>query len=137
MSSPEELTALQLGGANAAERLASLDAKLKRDREIGFRPQKTGEVNNHIHTIYSFSPYSPAEAAYGAWRAGLEAAGIIDHESVAGCGEMLEAGKTNRNGRYFGVRTSCGCCRYRNGRQEDQQSGFGRNPVYGASRNPS
>ena len=25
-------------------------------------PRPTGEINNHVHTIYSFSPYTPAMA---------------------------------------------------------------------------
>lgn len=103
MSSPEELRALALDGAAPDERLASLEGKLAADRNAGFTPPRTGEVNNHVHTIYSFSPYSPAEAAYGAWRAGLEAVGIIDHESVAGCEEMLEAGRT------IGIAATSGC----------------------------
>ncbi len=52
---------------------------------------KTGEVNNHIHTNFSFSPYSPAMAAYKAYKAGLAAIGIIDHDSVSGCKEFLKA----------------------------------------------
>ena len=28
------------------------------------------EVNNHVHTTYSFSPYEPAGAAFAAWEAG-------------------------------------------------------------------
>lgn len=53
----------------------------------------TREVNNHVHTMYSFSPYSPTMAAYKAWEAGLLTVGIMDHDAVAGCREMLEAGK--------------------------------------------
>lgn len=52
---------------------------------------ESGELNNHVHTIYSFSPYSPSLAAFTAWRAGLPAVGIMDHDSVAGCDEMLDA----------------------------------------------
>jgi len=55
--------------------------------------KKTEEVNNHVHTIYSFSPYSPSMAAYLAWRAGLQAVGIMDHDSVSGCRELIEACK--------------------------------------------
>lgn len=50
-------------------------------------------INNHIHTTYSFSPYSPAAAIYGAREAGLCTAGIIDHDSVGGAWEFMEAGK--------------------------------------------
>lgn len=49
------------------------------------------ESNNHIHTIYSFSPYAPAAAALGAWKAGLTVAGSVDHDSLAGAAEMRAA----------------------------------------------
>ncbi len=51
----------------------------------------TGESNNHIHTIYSFSPYSPAMAALKARDAGLDVAGSVDHDSIGAAGEMLDA----------------------------------------------
>ncbi len=54
-------------------------------------PPKSGEVNNHIHTIYSFSPYTPSMAALKAWEAGLEAAGSVDHDSLGAAEEMLSA----------------------------------------------
>ena len=54
-------------------------------------PKSTGEVNNHIHTVYSFSPYTPAMAALKAREAGLEVAGSVDHDSIGGAEEMLEA----------------------------------------------
>lgn len=60
------------------------------------------EVNNHVHTIYSFSPYSPTLAAYKAWEAGLLAVGIMDHDSAGGLEEMVEAGKR------IGLATTCG-----------------------------
>jgi len=53
----------------------------------------TDEVNNHIHTKYSFSPYYPAMAAYKAWSSGLKATGIVDHDSVSGNMEMIVACK--------------------------------------------
>ena len=49
------------------------------------------EVNNHIHTIYSFSPYTPSMAALKARDAGLGAAGSVDHDSVAAAEEMISA----------------------------------------------
>ncbi|MEI8207470.1 MAG: PHP domain-containing protein, partial [Kiritimatiellales bacterium] len=55
--------------------------------------KQTEEVNNHVHTIYSFSPYSPCMAAVKAAQAGLQTVGIMDHDSVSGCEEMLEACK--------------------------------------------
>ena len=50
-------------------------------------------VNNHIHTCYSFSPYTPTSAIFYAWKAGLRTAGIMDHDSVGGLKEFIEAGK--------------------------------------------
>lgn len=49
-------------------------------------------INNHIHTTYSFSPYSPTAAVYFARAAGLCTAGIMDHDSIGGAKEFLEAG---------------------------------------------
>lgn len=56
-------------------------------------PKKTKTVNNHIHTTYSFSPYSPTKAVYMAFIAGLTTAGIMDHDSIGGAREFIEAGK--------------------------------------------
>jgi hypothetical protein len=68
----------------------------------GEQPPRTREVNCHVHTIYSFSPYSPAFAAERAHAAGLLAVGIMDHDSVAGAAEMREAG------RILGIATTTG-----------------------------
>jgi hypothetical protein len=58
-------------------------------------PERTGgdagEINNHIHTIYSFSPYTPSMAALESRNAGLLAAGSVDHDSLAAAEEMLAA----------------------------------------------
>jgi hypothetical protein len=54
-------------------------------------PPFSGEINNHIHTVYSFSPYTPAMAALKARQAGLEAAGSVDHDSYAAASEMRRA----------------------------------------------
>lgn len=56
------------------------------------RPVTGDDINNHIHTIYSFSPYSPAKAVWLAYNAGLQTAGIVDHDSISGAKEFLEAG---------------------------------------------
>ncbi len=55
---------------------------------------QTDEVNNHVHSTYSFSPYSPTMIALKAAEAGLQTVGIMDHDSVSGCEEFLEACKT-------------------------------------------
>lgn len=55
------------------------------------RPESGGESNNHIHTCYSFSPYTPSAAALRAYESGLEVAGSVDHDSISAAGEMREA----------------------------------------------
>ncbi|MBQ7714739.1 MAG: PHP domain-containing protein [Clostridia bacterium] len=60
---------------------------------ISVMPKKTQFINNHIHTIYSFSPYTPTAAVYEAWKAGLSTAGIMDHDSIGGAREFLAAGE--------------------------------------------
>lgn len=50
-------------------------------------------VNNHIHTCYSFSPYTPTSAVFYAWKAGLGTCGIMDHDSVGGIKEFIRAGE--------------------------------------------
>ena len=95
---------------NAETREERLDAlsEIKRLTDMGElrTPEKTGYVNNHIHTIYSFSPYSPAMAIWRAWQSGLSTAGIMDHDSVSGALEFIEAGQ------IIGMPTTIGCeCR--------------------------
>jgi hypothetical protein len=51
----------------------------------------SGEINNHIHTIYSYSPYTPSMAALQAREAGLAAAGSVDHDSAEAAGELKAA----------------------------------------------
>lgn len=65
-------------------------------------PEDTVYVNNHIHTTYSFSPYSPTDAVYMAWKNGLKTAGIMDHDSVAGAKEFIRAGAA------IGMPVTCG-----------------------------
>lgn len=57
------------------------------------KPAAGNDVNNHIHTTYSFSPYSPTKAVWMAYSAGLATAGIMDHDSISGAREFIEAGK--------------------------------------------
>ncbi|MDR1581323.1 MAG: PHP domain-containing protein [Synergistaceae bacterium] len=79
-----------LNASSADDRLAALAPLAARIPPI---PAGTEYVNNHIHTIYSFSPYSPAKAAYTARVNGLTTAGIMDHDSIAGAAEFIEAGR--------------------------------------------
>ncbi|MCL2153305.1 MAG: PHP domain-containing protein [Oscillospiraceae bacterium] len=83
-----------LNSHEPGERLEALTA-LARASAQGLieRPSRREYVNNHIHTTYSFSPYSPSKAAYLAWASGLAVAGIMDHDSVGGTEEFIEAGQ--------------------------------------------
>jgi hypothetical protein len=68
-----------------------LDALRAMEKVVPQKNAKTGEINNHIHTIYSFSPYTPSMAALKARDAGLEAAGSVDHDSIAAAEELTAA----------------------------------------------
>ena len=80
----------KLNAPTKAERLANLAEVLK---TTVFPPMVPQYINNHIHTTYSFSPYSPTAAVYAARMEGLCTAGIIDHDSISGAEEFLEAAK--------------------------------------------
>jgi len=94
---------MQLNAATRDERLAAVRL-LAQGLTTGEIPPipRTMEVNNHVHTCYSFSPHSPSSAAWHASRAGLQAVGIMDHDAVAGVPEMLEAGE------LLGIATTAG-----------------------------
>lgn len=78
----------KLNAPTKAERLENLREVLKTTE---FPPMVPQYINNHIHTTYSFSPYSPTAAVYAARMEGLCTAGIIDHDSISGAREFLEA----------------------------------------------
>lgn len=97
----------QLNSETAALRLQALEAlaQLIHKGDITLE-EPQGYVNNHIHTTYSFSPYSPSKAVWMAKKAGLLTAGIVDHDSVGGAKEFIEAGK------LINLPTTVGCeCR--------------------------
>jgi hypothetical protein len=77
-----------LNAPTKAERLENLSKILP---ETVFPAEVPQYINNHIHTTYSFSPYSPTAAVYAARMEGLCTAGIIDHDSISGAREFLEA----------------------------------------------
>ncbi|WP_321992140.1 PHP domain-containing protein [Marispirochaeta aestuarii] len=93
-----------LGDPDLSRRLKAAGemGELIRAGKIQAEKEPRGEVNNHVHTFYSFSPYSPSLAAFRAWQAGLSAVGIMDHDSVAGAAEMSKAG------RALGIATTVG-----------------------------
>ena len=104
MSSPAPASLIaDLNHADRARRLEAarlVGAALKRG---DLQRDVTTEVNCHVHTIYSFSPYSPSMAAWKAIEAKLLAVGVIDHDSVSGCHEMLDAGAA------LGIAATAGC----------------------------
>ena len=84
-----DITILEkLNAPTKQARLANLQALVK---TADFPPAVPQYINNHIHTTYSFSPYSPTAAVYAARMEGLCTAGIIDHDSISGAREFLEA----------------------------------------------
>ncbi len=98
MRFPEDLNA-----AARTDRLAALTRHVEQNTDrIAGRPF-SDEVNNHVHTIYSFSPYSPVAAAWMARSAGLRAVGSVDHDSIAAAPETLDAC------RIIGIGSTVGC----------------------------
>ena len=91
-----------LEGGDSAARLAELQRLFDEAVAEDSLPPKTQEVNNHVHTQYSFSPYNPSQTAYMAWQSGLQAVGIMDHDSYAGAAEMVAACK------ILGTASTCG-----------------------------
>lgn len=93
----DNLTKLIEHGINVPDKLERLThlREIKQAINEGkiVAPQAGEDVNNHIHTTYSFSPYSPTKALYKAWEAGLCTAGIMDHDSIAGAREFIVAGQ--------------------------------------------
>ena len=98
MTKAEQLKLLNV--PSAEKRLENLAYLLAGEQEAPKR--KPQFANNHIHTTYSFSPYSPTAAVYFARAAGLETAGIMDHDSIGGAEEFRRAGE------IAGVGVTCG-----------------------------
>ena len=87
----------KLNALTVEERLDNLKALIENEVE---KPEVLPQfANNHIHTFYSFSPYSPTAAVYYARESGLQTAGIMDHDSIAGAFEFIEAGMQSFNKR--------------------------------------
>jgi hypothetical protein len=98
----------QLHSPRSRERLEAI-SRLNTALEAGTvpHPEAGEDVNNHIHTIYSFSPYSPTEAVWRSFNAGLQTAGIMDHDTISGAEEFIEAGKTIGLATTIGVECRC------------------------------
>ncbi len=89
----------KLNSESVSDRLTAL----KEIVNLSDKPiSRENDANNHIHTIYSFSPYSPTKAAYMAYMAGLTSAGIMDHDSLSGAKEFKKACE------ILGLGSTCG-----------------------------
>lgn len=95
----------KLNGGSAEDRLNALKELVKIETEKPVR--RDNDANNHIHTIYSFSPYSPTKAAYMAYKAGITSAGIMDHDSLSGVEEFKKACEILGLGSTCGVEVRC------------------------------
>ena len=95
----------RLNAGSAEQRLNALRELVSIETEKPVR--RENDANNHIHTIYSFSPYSPTKAAYMAYRAGLTSAGIMDHDSLSGAEEFKKACQILGLGSTVGVEVRC------------------------------
>ena len=92
----------QLNAPDSWDRLDALKALMQKIQDGEMEaPKQLNSVNNHIHTTYSFSPYSPTKAVWMAYQAGLQTAGIMDHDSIAGAREFIKAGE------IVGMATTC------------------------------
>lgn len=91
----------RLNADTKEKRLAALDELLSVEKEKPIR--RDNDANNHIHTIYSFSPYSPTKAAYMAYLSGLTSAGSMDHDSLSGAKEFKSAAEKLNIGSTCGV----------------------------------
>ena len=96
MTREETLALLNADAPTALENLKKLAA------DNPFPPKGT-DVNNHTHTTYSFSPYSPTAAVYFARMAGLATCGLMDHDSIAGAEEFLAAAQAIGMGATIGI----------------------------------
>lgn len=101
----QDLLLEKLNASSAEERLQALTELVKVETEKPIR--RENDANNHIHTIYSFSPYSPTKAAYMAYKAGLTSAGIMDHDSLSGAEEFKKACEILNIGSTCGVEVRC------------------------------
>ncbi len=93
MKVPEEYSNLidKLNRGSAVERKSALSSVADLIEAKKITRVVNEEVNNHVHTTFSFSPYSPSGAAFAAWSDGLQAVGLMDHDSISGAHEMLDA----------------------------------------------
>ena len=83
-----------LNNREPKKRLDNLRSILKEEKAEKLpRKQMDYYINNHIHTTFSFSFYTPSMSIWMASRYGLRIAGIMDHDTISGAREFMTAGK--------------------------------------------
>ncbi len=90
--------------AKASKRINVLKKIVKIDEKAGGIAKRTNAQIN-TSTIYSFSPYTPTEAVYMAYNAGMPVCGISDTDSAAGMKEFVKAAKICGLSYTLGCRT--------------------------------
>lgn len=83
----------RMAAPEATDRLAALREAVATDRGGVASTPFGDDVNNHVHTTYSFSPYTPTEVAFHARCAGLRVVGSVDHDSIGAAGELHAAAR--------------------------------------------
>src|SRR4030042_506467 len=83
-----------LNNREPEKRLNNLRSILEMEKAENLsRKQMDYYINNHIHTTFSFSCYTPAMSIWMAFRSGLQTAGIMDHDTISGAREFMMAGE--------------------------------------------
>jgi len=82
-----------LNDRDPKKRLNNLELVLRKESGKFGRKQLDYYINNHIHTTFSFSYYTPTMSIWMAFRSGLQTAGIMDHDTISGAREFIVAGK--------------------------------------------
>lgn len=94
----------KLNSHSRNSRISALLETLSYEKEYRIKViPRENDANNHIHTTYSFSPYSPTAAAYEAYKSGLKTCGIMDHDTLGGAEEFSQACKILNIGYTTGV----------------------------------
>jgi hypothetical protein len=115
---------IELNDISPSRRLSALKSIIAEENATGEKPVfNPADANNHIHTIYSFSPYSPTLAAYKAYKARLKTMGIMDHDTLSGAREFISACEILNTASTVGLETRAhfkkGYGRINNPDQED------------------
>lgn len=82
-----------LNNRDPGKRMDNLISIIEKEKdELLQGKQRDYYINNHIHTTYSFSSYTPTMSIWMAFRSGLKTAGIMDHDTISGSREFMTAG---------------------------------------------